>query len=172
MMLKSDTPVGLMVAAYPDPGAVWQDWDRVTALARQNRIAVEVLVLVRRDTAGTIRERANAYGTVAGSVLGATNGGLLGLIFPPALLPAPSPGATPPRGGLVSNDQKTEIKAEVAHDLAAGSFGIVVMLEARWVADVEKALSRAHIVSVHAVDRNSVVRAEAEAARMEGSSAA
>jgi hypothetical protein len=66
-------------------------------------------------------------------------------------------------GGLVSHHEKNEIKAEVANDLPFGSSGIVVLVEERWVADAEKALSKADNASKYEVDRQSVEHAKAEA---------
>jgi len=93
-------------------------------------------------------------------------GGLLiGLIFPPALLVSTAVGAGVGGGacGLVSHHEKKEIKAEVANDVPVGGSGIVVLLVERWVADAEKALSKADHVSKHEVDKASIEHAKAKA---------
>jgi uncharacterized membrane protein len=122
-------------------------------------------VLVSRDADGKVHEKDNAHTVGIGTVLGAAGGFFVGLIFPPALLASTVVGAGigAGAGGLVSHYEKKEIKAEVANDLPFGSSGIVVLLDERWVADAEKALSKADRVSRHKVDKHSVEHAKTKA---------
>ena len=161
----TDVPVDLYVAAYSDPAAAQDDWLHIKTLAKEKVITVEALLLVSRDADGKIHEKDNAHTVGAGSVLGAAGGFLIGLIFPPALVAstAAGAGAGASVGGLLSHHEKKEIKAEVANDIPAGTSGIVVLLEERWVADAEKALSKADNVSKHKVDKKSVEQAKAQA---------
>ena len=165
MAHASDVPVDLYIAAYSDPDAAQEDWDAIKELAKEKVIKVEALVLVSRDADGKIHEKDNAHTVGVGTVLGAAGGFLIGLIFPPALLAWTAGGAAVGAGvgGLVSHHEKKEIKAEVANDIPAGTSGIVVLLEERWVADAEKALSKADNVSKHKVDKKSVEQAKAQA---------
>jgi uncharacterized membrane protein len=165
MTAESGTPVGLYVAAYADPDAAQEDWEAIKELAKEKVITVEALVLVSRDADGKIHEQDNAHTVGIGTVLGAAGGFFVGLIFPPALLASTAIGAGigAGAGGLVSHHEKKEIKAEVANDLPFGSSGIVVLLDERWVADAEKALSKADRVSQHEVDKHSVDHAKTEA---------
>jgi uncharacterized membrane protein len=107
-------------------------------LAREQVITAEALVLVSRDVDGKIHEKDNAHTGGVGGILGAASGSLVGLIFPPALLVSTAAGAGVGTGvgGLVSDYEKKEIKAEVANDIPFGSSGIVVLLEETWVADL------------------------------------
>ena len=162
MTPDSNAPAGLLIAAYSDPRAARLDWDDLLTLAGRQVISVEAMVLVSRDAGGTIRETGNAHATGVGSVLGACSDAFLGLIFPPVLLASAEAGSA---AGLVSHPQKKEIKAEVAHDLAAGCSGIVVLLDDRWVPEVEVALAGATVVSVHRVDHHSVEVAKLQASR-------
>jgi uncharacterized membrane protein len=118
-----------------------------------------------RDCRGWCHEKDNAHTVGIGTVLGAAGGFFVGLIFPPALLASTAVGAGigAGAGGPVSHHEKKEIKAEVANDLPVGSSGIVVLLDERWVADAEKALSKADNVSKHKVDKGSVEQAKTEA---------
>jgi uncharacterized membrane protein len=165
MTSESDIPVGLYIAAYADPYAAQEDWDAIKELAKEQVITVEALVLVSRDADGKVHEKDNAHNVGIGTVLGAAGGFFVGLIFPPALLASTAVGAGigAGTGGLVSHHEKKEIKAEVANDLPVGTSGIVVLLDERWVADAEKALSNADNVSKHKVDKHSVEHAKAEA---------
>jgi len=165
MSSENGAPVALYIAAYSDPDAAQADWDDIKELAKEKVITVEALVLISRDADGKIHEKDNAHTVGIGTVLGAAGGFLIGLIFPPALLAWTAGGAAVGAGvgGLVSHHEKKEIKAEVANDLPAGSSGIVVLLEERWVADAEGALSKADNISKHKVDKKSVEHAKAEA---------
>jgi uncharacterized membrane protein len=162
MASASETPVELYVAAYSDPFDASVDWDDVTALAKQEVIAVEALVLVRRDADGKIHEKDSAHRAGVGSVLGAAGGFLVGLLFPPALLVSTAAGAAvgAGAGGLVSHHEEKEIKAEVACDIPSGCSGIVVLLEGRYAADAVEALSKADALSKHELDRKSVEQAK------------
>jgi len=165
MAHASDVPVDLYIAAYSDPDAAQEDWDAIKELAKEKVIKVEALVLVSRDADGKIHEKDNAHTVGIGTALGAAGGLLIGLIFPPALLAWTAGGAAVGAGvgGLVSHHEKKEIKAEVANDLPVGSSGIVVLLDEEWVAEAEKALSKADSISTHKVDKHSVEHAKAEA---------
>ena len=164
MTTEGSVPVDLYVAAYSDPDAARADWADIKDLAKEKVIAVEALVLVSRDAEGKIHEEDNAHTVGVGGVLGAAGGLLVGLIFPPALLVSTAVGAGIGAGvgGLVSHREKKEIKAEVACDLPVGSSGIVVLFDGTWVPGVERALSRADMVSKHEVDRQSVENVKAK----------
>jgi len=159
MALGTDVPVDLYIAAYSDPDGAQEDWENVKDLAKEKAITVEVLLLVSRDAGGKIREKDNAYTIGVGTALGTAGDLLIGLIFPPALVPSNGAGV----GGLVSHHDKKELKAEVANDLPVGSSGIVALLDEHWVAAVERALSKADNVSKHEVDRSSLEQARAGA---------
>ena len=154
----SDPPVGLYVAAYTDPGAARADWDHVHELARKEVITVDALVLISRDCDGKIHEEETADDLPVGNILGGAGGGLIGLIFPPALggseLGAP---------GLVSHREKKELKAEVANDLPVASWGIVVVAERPSAVNAARALSRSDFFAAHQVDRESVDQAKTAA---------
>jgi uncharacterized membrane protein len=165
MASETDAPVALYIAAYSDPDAAEADWEDIKKLAKEKVITVDGLVLISRDADGKVHEKDNAHTVGIGTVLGAAGGFLVGLIFPPALLATTVVGAGvgAGTGGLVSHHEKKEIKAEVANDVPVGTSGIVVLLEERWVADAEKALSKADNVSKHKVDKKSVEHAKTQA---------
>ncbi|HTS72657.1 MAG TPA: DUF1269 domain-containing protein [Gaiellaceae bacterium] len=165
MAHDGDAPVDLYVAAYADPDAAQEDWEAIQDLAKQKVITVEALVLVSRDCDGKIHVKDDAHTVGKATGWGAAGGFLVGLIFPPALLASTAVGAGlgAGTGGLVSHHEKKEIKAEVANDLPVGSSGIVVLLEEEWVAEAEKALSKADTISTHEVDKGSVEHARTEA---------
>jgi uncharacterized membrane protein len=150
-MPVDEAPLDLYIAAYEDSGAVEQDWKRVKQLVRDKVVSVEALVLVTRTDDGKVHIKDNAHSVAAGSAIGAVGGALLGLILPPALLATAVVGAGlgAGAGAAVKQLEKRQVKADVEHTLSPGSSGIVVLLEERWVNEVENALANAAKVEQH-----------------------
>jgi len=140
-----EAPLDLYIAAYDDSAAAEQDWEGVKQLAKEKVVSVEALVLVNRDADGKIHIKDNAHSVGAGAALGAVSGALVGLIFPPALLASAAVGAGigAGAGAGVKQLEKREVKADVERTLPPGSSGIVVLVEEKWVSEVEKALGKA-----------------------------
>ena len=150
-MPVDEAPLDLYIAAYEDSGAVEQDWKRVKQLVKDKVVSVEALVLVTRTDDGKIHIKDNAHSVAAGSAIGAVGGALLGLIFPPALLATAALGAGvgAGAGAAVKQLEKRQVKADVEQTLSPGSSGIVVLLEERWVNEVENALANSVKVEQH-----------------------
>jgi len=153
-MAQTDVPIDLYIAAYADPHAAQADWDDIKALARDDVIKVDALVLVSRDEDGKLHVKDNAHDVGKGAALGAVGGLLVGLIFPPSLLASAvvGGGVGAGAGAILDHEQKKAIKADVEDVLPPGSSGIVAIFEERWVAEVEKALEKAEKVSKEKVD--------------------
>lgn len=147
----SEVPLDLYIAAYEDPGEAEQDWEQIKQLAKDKVVSVEALVLVSRTDDGKIHIKDNAHGVAAGSAVGAVAGALVGLIFPPALLASAVVGAGlgAGAGAAVKQLEKRQVKADIEHTLPPGSSGIVVLVEERWVGEVEKALANASRIEQH-----------------------
>jgi uncharacterized membrane protein len=156
-MTDRDVPIDLYIAAYSDEHAARADWDAIKRLAKGDVIRVDGLVLVSRETDGTIHVKDSVQEARAGAAIGAVGGAIVGLIFPPALLASAVVGAGVGAGGgaLLDHHRKNEIKADVEDVLPPGCSGIVALFEERWVSDVEKALARADDVHRHEVDPSS-----------------
>jgi uncharacterized membrane protein len=168
-MAQTDAPVDLYIAAYADPHAAQADWDDIKALARDDVIKVDALVLVSRDAGdGKLHVKDNAHDVGKGAALGAVGGLLIGLIFPPSLLASAvvGGGVGAGAGAILDHEQKKAIKADVEEVLPPGSSGIVAIFEETWVTEVEKALAKAEKVSKEKVDSTSFaeVKDSAEAA--------
>ena len=155
----------LYIATYSDPDAAQDDWDGIKQLARDKVITVDGLVLISRDTDGTIHVKDNANDVGRGAAIGAVGGAIVGLIFPPALLASAAVGAGigAGAGAIVDSQQKKEIKEDVEDVLPPGSSGIVALFEERWVDDVDQALTKADKVSKHDVDSDSAAEVKATA---------
>ena len=156
-MAQTDVPIDLYIAAYADPHAAQADWDDLKALARDDVIKVDALVLVSRDADGKIHVDDDFHTARKGAMWGAVGGAVVGLIFPPSLLAGAAVGAGAGLGigGLKSHREKKAIKADVEDALPPDSSGIVALFEATWVTDVDKALSHAAKVTKEEVDADS-----------------
>jgi uncharacterized membrane protein len=172
MAPASDTPVDLYIAVYADKDAARTDWDDIKQLVRDDVIRLDGLVLVSRGADAKIHVDDTFHETGKGAILGAVGGLVIGLIFPPAFLASGVVGAGVGAGvgGLVSHHTKKEIKEEVEDVLPPNSSAIVALFEERWVADVDKALTKADRVTKHEVDKQSADAVKAAAASSEASS--
>ena len=141
----SEVPLDLYIAAYDDPAAAEQDWEAVKQLDKDKIVSVEALVLVSRADDGKVHIKDNAHSVGAGAAIGGVAGALVGLLFPPALLASAVVGAGigAGAGATVKQLEKHQVKADIERTLPPGSSGIVVLLEERWVTEVEKALTKA-----------------------------
>ena len=125
-MAQTDVPIDLYIAAYADPHAAQADWDDIKALARDDVITVDALVLVSRDAHdGKVHVKDNAHDVGKGAALGAVGGLLVGLIFPPSLLASAvvGGGVGAGAGAILDHEQKKAIKADV-EDVLAIPYGV------------------------------------------------
>ena len=167
MASSTDAPVDLYVAAYDDPDAARGDWDAIKQLAQDDVIKVDGLVLVSRGADGKIHVDDDFHEARKGAGWGAVGGGVIGLIFPPALLASAAVGAGigAGAGALLSHGEKAAIKADVEDTLPPNSSGIVAFFEEQWADDVEKALSNASNVTKEKVDGDSADQVKAAASQ-------
>jgi len=166
-MADDKAPVDLYIAAYSDPSAAQYDWNDIKQLAKDGVITVDALVLVRRDADGKIEVKDDFHTTGVGVTLGAVGGAVIGLIFPPSLIASAVVGGAigGGAGALLDHHLKSEIKEDVEDTLPANSSGIVALFEERWVAEVDKALSKADKVTKEEVDPDSVEEAKKDTAK-------
>lgn len=150
-MAVDEAPLDLYIAAYDDPTAAEQDWDDIKRLEQGKIISVEALVLVSRDADGKIHIKDDAHSVGAGAAVGGVAGAVLGLIFPPALLVSAAVGAGigAAAGATVKQLERRQVKADIEKTLPPGSSGIVVLLEERWVSEVESSLAKAATSEKH-----------------------
>jgi uncharacterized membrane protein len=163
--MSDDVPVDLYIAAYSDASAAQQDYDALKALVKDGVIFVDVAVLVSRDDEGKITVKENAHEVAKGSMIGATAGVVLGLIFPPAILAsavvAGAGGAAV--GSLMSHHREREVKKNVEDVLPENSSGIIAVFDEVWVKEVEKAIAKADKIDKEKLDKESVEKAKESA---------
>jgi uncharacterized membrane protein len=151
----SEAPDKLCIAGYSDAGVARQDWDALETLLRSHTITVRGLVLVDRDRDGWVDVKEHAHEAGKGAAMGAVAGAIVGVVFPPAVLVTSAVGAAigAAFGSIFEQADKDAIRDGVDKVLPPGSTGIIVFVETRWIADVDKALARADSVTKHDIDR-------------------
>jgi uncharacterized membrane protein len=157
--------VDLYIAVYSDPDAARQDWDAIKQLAEDDVIKVDGLLLVSRGSDGKIHVDDDSHQTRKGVKWGVVGGVVAGLIFPPSLLAGAvvGGGVGAGAGGLVSHNEKKEIKHEVEDVLPINSSGIVALFEEQWSTNVDGALTKADNVTKDKVDNDSAEQVKAAA---------
>jgi uncharacterized membrane protein len=165
--MGKDDPRVLYIAAYDGEDSAKDDFQALKELVREGAIFIDVAVLVSRDDEGKIKVDENAHEVAGGSMVGATAGFVIGLIFPPGLIAATVVGGAAGAGvgGLVSHHRGNEIKKDVEDVLPPGSSGIVTIFDITVKPKVDKALSKASKVDEEEVDPASVERAKEAAAK-------
>ncbi len=157
MATATDAPVDLYIAAYNDAEAADEDWEALKALASEDVIKVDGLILISREADGTIHVKDNLHKARKGAAWGAVGGAVLGLIFPPSIIATAAVGAGlgAGAGALISHGEKSVIKAEVDRTLPPNTSGIVALFEDQWAAAVDNSLTRADNVTKQEVDADS-----------------
>ncbi len=148
---KDDATQDLYVAAYSQPRTAEEDWTALKGLVLDDVIKVEALALVNRDDDGKVHVKDTTNEPGIGAVVGAIGGGLVGLIFPPALLASAvvGTGVGMGAGTVLDRVTKRKVRSDVEWAVPVGGSGIVVVFDEQWVNEVEKALIRADKVSRH-----------------------
>jgi uncharacterized membrane protein len=165
--MANDDPKLLYIAAYDDADGAQVDFDALKELVRDGVIFVDVAVLVSRDDDGKISVKENAHEVAGGSMIGATAGFVIGLIFPPGLIAATvvGGGAGAGVGKLISHHRGNEIEKDVEKVLPSGSSGVIAVFDVTLKPKVEEALSKATKVDEEEVDAKSVEQAKEAAAK-------
>lgn len=144
-MTASDAPLDLYIAYYGDEDDAQADYDDLKALADEDSIKIEAMVVASRDTDGKIHVKDSAHTGAKGAGIGAVVGLVVGAIFPPSLLAGAIVGGLigGGAGSLVSRHDKKEIKADLEDGMPPDSSAIVAVFDEVWVDQVEAALTRA-----------------------------
>jgi uncharacterized membrane protein len=165
MATKSDVPVDLYIATYSDENAAQEDYDSLKRLVKEDIIDIDGMVLVSRNAEGKINVKDSAHDVGKGTAIGAVGGAVVGLIFPPAVLGSAliGGGIGAAVGALKSHRDKKDIKKEVEDVLPPDSSGIAVLIEEKWVGEVERTLSKAEKALTELVDKENVEEIKAAA---------
>ena len=150
----SDNPKDVLIAAYLIEDLAKKDFDALVKLAENKTIAVEGVVLVRKDSDGEVHvtEAGDHLGR-KGLKVGGGVGLVVGLLAPP-LLAMTAVGAA--AGGVASKFAKHRLESGIGEKMDAalppGSGGVLAVYDADGASAVENALANAVKTSVARID--------------------
>jgi len=151
----NDVPLDLYIAGYSDPDAAKEDFDALKKAQRHGIVFIDGMVLVSRDTDGTLHVKESGdHDVFKGATVGVAGGLVLGLFAPPLLGAMVVGGLI---GGLTGKLVKHHEEKGIAKDLDAvvppGASGIVAVFEEIWVEEVERQLAKAEKTAVKEADK-------------------
>jgi uncharacterized membrane protein len=150
----SDNPKDVLIAAYLFEDLAKKDFDALVKLAENKTIAVEGVVLVRKDSDGDVHvtETGDHLGR-KGLKVGGGVGLVVGLLAPP-LLATTAVGAA--AGGVAGKFAKHRLESGIGEEMDAalppGSGGVLAVYDADGASAVENALANAVKTSVARID--------------------
>jgi uncharacterized membrane protein len=164
-MAESQGQYTLVVAAYADPDAAGEALDALQEFERAGTVA-------SRDADGKVDIReVGVHTTGVGATAGVVVGGLIGLIFPPALLGSAIVGGA--AGGVIGKlkhrHDRSELKDQIEETLPPGTSGVVAVVENTFLEQLDRTLAAAEKVSKQSMDATTVKDLEEESAKTERS---
>ena len=166
-MADSQGQYTLVVAAYADPDAAGQALDALQEFERAGTVDVLAATVASRDADGKVDIReVGVHTTGVGATAGVVVGGLIGLIFPPALLGSAIVGGA--AGGVIGKlkhrHDRSELKDQIEETLPPGTSGVVAVVENTFLEQLDRTLAAAERVSKQSMDTATVKDLEQESA--------
>lgn len=137
----SDTPVQIIVAAYPTPDGAAKKMAELEEVKQEGLIHIVDMAVIVKDADGKLKITNSKRRSTRGFVTGGVVGGLVGLLAGPVGLLAVGGGAL---GALAGKVRGTPLKRELTDlgdSLTPNSSAIVAVVEHTWVADLERELA-------------------------------
>ena len=163
----------LFVADFADTGTAWQAYEALKSLEDGRHVAVEGVVVVKRESDGTLEvQKATDHSTKRGLTWGVVGGVALGLIFPPSIIGSAAVlGAGGAAAGKVAEmHHKKELAEQLESSIAPGHSGLVALVSDPGAVQIRKALAAADAIVESTVDQ--VVAADVKAAAKDAEAAA
>ena len=156
LMNQTDDPITVVVAIYGN------NVDGTLALATLERmeanetIAIQdAAVLVREEPSGRLKiEETAALTAKKGALKGAVAGGIIGVIFPPAVLAMGAIGAVAGAalGHFRDHGFKSDLLKELGEEIPRGGSCVVVVVEERWKEELTAYVGRSGTVKSYPLD--------------------
>ena len=161
-MSKQDSPITVMVAVYDN------EIDASLALATLERMekdeAIEIqdaAVLVKEGSSDKLKIKETAELTPKkGAVKGVVAGGIIGVIFPPAVLAMGVIGAAAGAalGHFTDQGFKNNLLQEMGKGIPSGGSALVVVVEEAWVEELTNYIKRSGTVKSYPLDDEASAR--------------
>ena len=155
-MSKLESPITVLVAVYDN------EIDAALALSTLERMeqdgAIEIqdaAVLVKEASSDKLRIKETAELTPKkGALKGVVAGGIIGVIFPPAVLAMGAIGAAAGAalGHFTDRGFKNNLLQEMGEGIPSGGSAFVVVVEERWVDELTKYVRRSGTVKSYPLD--------------------
>jgi uncharacterized membrane protein len=152
----SDGAYTLFVADFDDTDTAWEAYQELESLEDGATVAIESVIVVKRDTEGGAVEvqRATDHSTRSGLTWGMVGGVVLGVIFPPSIIGSAAVlGAAGAAGGkLRQRHHRRDLAERLETAIAPGHSGLVALVSDPGAVKIRKALGRANAIVESAVD--------------------
>ena len=160
--------VALYIGTYPNEAGAQADYDVVKALHEAGAVGTYDAAVVTKDEAGKVHENKDEMATRHGAWGGAAVGGLIGILFPPAIIASAAVGAAVGgvSGHLWRGMSRADVK-ELGEVIDDGQAALVVVAEIKLADALAKAEWKAekHVAKELDVSTKEVDDAVKEAAR-------
>jgi uncharacterized membrane protein len=136
-------PTELFVAVFPDKPSAQATIDAIARMDKSGAVKLIDAAQVAKDQSGKVTvDELEELTAGKGALGGAIVGGILGLIFPPALLVGAAIGgiAGAITGRLVDTGAKTKDLKHIAENIEPGEVAVIALVEDRWVSQLTLAL--------------------------------
>ena len=161
-MGKPGSPITVMVAVYDN------EIDAILGLATIERMekhgALEIqdaAVLIKEGSSDKLKIKETAELTPKkGALKGAAAGGIIGVIFPPAVLAMGAVGAAAGAalGHFTDQGFKNNLLKEMGEEVPRGGSAFVVVVEERWVEELTKYVQRSGTIKTYSLDDGASAR--------------
>ncbi len=145
----SETPVQVIVAAYPTPDGAARRMAELQEANKEGLVGIIDMAVIVKDGAGKLKITNSRRRSTRGLVTGGVVGGLVGLLAGPVGWVALGGGAI---GALVGKVRGAPLKRELqdlGESLTPNSSAIVAVVEHTWVADLQRQLAAEGAKVVH-----------------------
>jgi uncharacterized membrane protein len=145
----SETPVQVIVAAYPTPDGAARRMAELQEVQQEHLVGIIDMAVVVKDGAGKLKITNSRRRSTRGLVTGGVVGGLVGLLAGPVGWAALGGGAI---GALVGKVRGAPLKRELqdlGESLTPNSSAIVAVVEHTWVTDLQRQLAAEGAKVVH-----------------------
>ena len=161
-MSNLEGPITVVVAMYDN------EIDAALALATLQRMEKggemelqDAAVLVKEGSSDKLKIKETAEITPKkGALKGVVAGGIIGVIFPPAVLAMGAVGAAAGAalGHFTDQGFKNNLLKEMGEEVPRGGSAFVVVVEERWVEELTKYVQRSGTIKTHSLDDGASAR--------------
>lgn len=147
--------VRIMMATFPSPEGATEAVDQLEVMAKAGSIKIVDAAVVSRAPDGTTDvDQVTLPGMASWAGRGALIGGIVGLVFPPAVIGSAlfGAGVGATSAAIARHALKNEDLEDAAADLAPGTSAFIAVVEETWVRQMATALAGYERLAEHTLD--------------------